>query len=73
MSPPFPTPQDFLRHWHVLVYVEGVIYQMDEHNESLAAAQVAGEVQLPGARGGRPAAPCPGRPPPPLAACWQAN
>jgi hypothetical protein len=34
---------------HVLVYVEGVIYQMDEHNERLSANQDdRQDVELPG-------------------------
>ena len=28
--------KDFLRHWHMLVFVEGVIYQADEDNEQAA-------------------------------------
>lgn len=36
---------------HVLVFVEAAIYQMDEHNERLAARQeLRPDAQLPGAR-----------------------
>jgi hypothetical protein len=68
MAPPGPVPQDFLRHWHVLVYVEGVIYEMDEHNERLAAAaQADAAVRLPGAAQ-PPACTCLGR-----RCCWRAR
>lgn len=34
------TVQDFLRWWHLLVFVEGVIYQADEDNEAAAGSTV---------------------------------
>ena len=39
--------QDFLNWWHLLVYVEGVIYQADEENEQAAASGNMGPAGQP--------------------------
>lgn len=40
--------KDFFRWWDVLIYVEGTIYALDEHNEDVTATQVhGGTVQPP--------------------------
>lgn len=48
-------PIDFLRWWHLLVWVEGAIYEADEENEAATAAAGAGQLdasEQPGSAGG---------------------
>jgi hypothetical protein len=46
-QPPLLLLQDFLNWWHLLVFVEGVIYQADEDNEQTAAAGDGGAAGQP--------------------------
>lgn len=43
LSPALDPLQDFLRWWHLLVFVEGAIYQADEDNEQAAGGTAGGE------------------------------
>lgn len=52
-----PSFQDFLRWWHLLVFVEGAIYQADEDNEAATASAATPSSSIGGGAGGTDAAP----------------